>query len=45
MDAQWLKQNDLPQRLVGEISRYARKSAITKIVLFDSRTKETSTKK
>ena len=45
MDGQLIKKNDLPQRLVDEISKFARKSAITKIVLFGSRAKGTGTKK
>ena len=45
MYGQLLKKNALSQRLVDEISKFARKSAITKIVLFGSRAKGTGTKK
>lgn len=36
---------DLPERLVNEISRFAKKSGIRKIILFGSRAKGTNTKK
>ena len=36
---------DLPERLVNEISRFAKKSGIRKIILFGSRAKGTNTKR
>ena len=36
---------DLPERLVNEISRFAKESGIRKIILFGSRAKGTNTKR